>query len=82
MLTCHRAQGCDFGRVVVVHDDRSDRNRFYTAVTRGRCQGVLVGTRAQVERNMATKPRVKQRRVGLDALLSRYIPVFAEERRG
>lgn len=72
-LTCHRAQGSDFSRIVVVLDDRVDRSWLYTAVTRGRRQVVLVGTPDQVDRICATAPRVDARRVGLVALLDRHM---------
>lgn len=77
-LTCHRAQGSDFSRVVVVLDDRVDRSWLYTAVTRGRRQVVLVGTPDQVERICATAPRVDARRVGLVALLDRHMNCSTE----
>ena len=42
-LTCHRAQGSDFSRVIVMLADTADRSWLYTAITRGRQQVVLVG---------------------------------------
>ena len=69
-LTCHRAQGSDFERVIVVLDDRCDRSWLYTAVTRGRSQVVLVGTREQLTKIARTPPRVADRVVGLHHMLS------------
>lgn len=73
-LTCHRAQGSDFDRVVVILDDRTDSSWLYTALTRGRRQVVLIGTTEQVRRIVATRPRVDSRRVALDTLLSQHLP--------
>ncbi len=72
-LTCHRAQGSDFSRVVVVLDEHVDRSWLYTAATRGRLQVVLVGTRDLVRRACSTPPRVDARRVGLAALLDKHM---------
>jgi exodeoxyribonuclease V alpha subunit len=72
-LTCHRAQGSDFGRVIVVLDDRVDRSWLYTAITRGRRQVVVIGTSAQFRRVIETMPKVDERRVALDVLLNRVM---------
>ncbi len=81
-LTCHRAQGSDFGRVIVVLDGKVDRSWLYTAVTRGRRQIVLVGTLEQVRQIVATPPRVDERRVGLEALLLHFLPQSQEALHG
>lgn len=70
-LTCHRAQGSDFERVVVVLDDYCDRSWLYTAITRGRKQVVLIGTMQQLERACRTSPRVDERVVALPVLLDK-----------
>lgn len=70
-LTCHRAQGSDFDRVIVVLDDIVDRSWLYTAITRGRRQIVLIGTPSKLNRIITTAPRVNHRRIGLDVFLSR-----------
>ena len=72
-LTCHRAQGSDFSRVVVMLGDTADRSWLYTAITRGRRQVVLVGTEAQLTRIIHTAPRVDERCVALSALLARNL---------
>jgi exodeoxyribonuclease V alpha subunit len=72
-LTCHRAQGSDFSRVIVVLDDRVDQSWLYTAITRARRQVVVIGTEAQVERILGKPPRVNERCVGLETLLSRRL---------
>ncbi|WP_449410164.1 ATP-dependent DNA helicase [Methylobacterium komagatae] len=81
-LTCHRAQGSDFGRVIVVLNGKVDRSWLYTAVTRGRQQIVLVGTPEQVRQIVATVPRVDERQVGLEALLSRFLASSREALHG
>lgn len=81
-LTCHRAQGSDFSRVIVVLDGKVDRSWLYTAVTRGRRQIVLVGTPEQVRQIVATAPRVDERQVGLKALLSHFLGPSQEASNG
>ncbi|HCB74724.1 MAG TPA: hypothetical protein DEP91_00875 [Sphingomonas bacterium] len=71
-LTCHRAQGSDFERVIVFLDDDMDQSWLYTAITRGRRQVVLVGTPDQYRRIVRTTPKVDQRRVALDVLLASH----------
>lgn len=72
-LTCHRAQGSDFDRVIVVLDETVDRSWLYTAITRGRRQVVLIGTPPQLNRIIRTAPRVNNRLIGLDVFLSRAL---------
>lgn len=72
-LTCHRAQGSDFDRVIVVLDDIVDRSWLYTAITRGRRQVILIGTPPQLNRIVRTAPRVTHRLIGLDVFLSRAL---------
>lgn len=71
-LTCHRAQGSDFDRVIIILDDDMDRSWLYTAITRGRRQVVLVGEPDQYCRIVRSKPKVDRRRVALDVLLAAH----------
>lgn len=70
-LTCHRAQGSDFDTVIVSLDGKIDRSWLYTATTRGRRQVVLVGTKEQLDRAIATPPRVDDRTIALPLHLNR-----------
>lgn len=66
-ITCHKAQGSQFGRVVVpVYPSRLlDRTLLYTAITRAENQVVLVGDRAALQNALATPAHSSRRLTGI-----------------
>lgn len=76
-ITVHKAQGSQFGRVVVpVFRARNlDRTMLYTAITRATRQVLLVGDRSLAADVVKRPPSASQRRVSLGALVQQ---LFAE----
>jgi exodeoxyribonuclease V alpha subunit len=66
-LTCHKLQGSQSKRVIVILDDSSmiEQTWLYTAITRAMEQVVVVGSRYQYNSIFARTPAYKRRRVGL-----------------
>lgn len=66
-ITCHKAQGSQFRRVIVpvIEGRMIDRTWIYTALTRGVEQVVFVGNLDLVKRAVARPPIVDERTVGL-----------------
>ena len=62
-LTCHKAQGSEFPKVIVpIHRSRlMDRTLLYTAVTRAQYQVVLVGDRSAYEAAIQNPPNLSWR---------------------
>jgi len=65
-ITVHKAQGCQFNRVIVpVFESRLlDRTLIYTAMTRGVEQVVFIGDRLAFEAAVDAPPRSHERQVG------------------
>lgn len=65
-ITVHKAQGSQFGRVVIpiVESRLLDRTLIYTALTRGIKQVVFVGDRAAFDHAIKAAPRAHERMVG------------------
>ena len=66
-ITCHRAQGSQFKRVIVpvTHSRILDRTMLYTAVTRAQEQVVLVGDREAFEHAVRRPPFSSHRQTGM-----------------
>ena len=71
-VTVHKAQGSQFQRVIVpVRSSRVlDRTFVYTAITRAKCQVLLVGDIEAVRKSVLDFPKVFSRRVGLRDMLA------------
>ena len=67
-ITCHKAQGSQFRRVIipVINGKMIDRTWVYTALTRGVEQVVFVGNLELIKRAVNKPPTVEQRIVGLN----------------
>tara|TARA_B100000470_G_scaffold185702_1_gene150996 strand:- start:4379 stop:6610 length:2232 start_codon:yes stop_codon:yes gene_type:complete len=67
-ITCHKAQGSQFRRVIipVINGKMIDRTWIYTALTRGVEQVVFVGNVELIKRVVNKPPTVEQRIVGLN----------------
>lgn len=70
-ITVHKAQGCQWPRVIVPLTGHRllDRTLVYTAVTRAQQQVILVGDENAARLAVQGLPRSKQREVALDFLL-------------
>ena len=70
-ITCHKAQGSQFPRVIVpVYPSRIlDRSLLYTAITRAQSQVVLLGDQNALKRAIAAEPIEQRRNTGLTAHL-------------
>lgn len=66
-ITCHKAQGSAFDRIIVVSHDTPviDNTWFYTALTRARKQIVVIGDWDAMQRHVVSPPRAFMRTVGL-----------------
>ena len=67
-ITCHKAQGSQFRRVIipVINGKMIDRTWIYTALTRGVEQVVIVGNVGLIKRAVNKPPTFEQRIVGLN----------------
>ncbi|WP_144143982.1 ATP-dependent RecD-like DNA helicase [Paraburkholderia sp. BCC1884] len=76
VVTVHKAQGSQWGRVIVpITGNRLlDRTLVYTAVTRAQQQVILVGDKLAARRAVEGLPRARQRRIALGALLTDLLP--------
>lgn len=74
-VTVHKAQGSQWGRVIVVLTGSKmlDRTLIYTAMTRAQSQVILVGDPEAAKRAVEGIPRANTRMVGLDSLLQEYL---------
>lgn len=74
-ITVHKAQGSQFGRVVVpvFRAKNLDRTMLYTAITRATGQVVLVGDRGLAAEVVQRPPSASQRRVSLGALVQQLL---------
>lgn len=74
-VTVHKAQGSQWGRVIVVLTGSRmlDRTLIYTAMTRAQRQVILVGDPVAAQRAVEGLPRANARMVGLDSLLQEYL---------
>jgi exodeoxyribonuclease V alpha subunit len=72
-ITCHKAQGSQFRRVIipVINGKMIDRTWVYTALTRGVEQVVFIGNVELIKRAVNKPPTVEQRIVGLNHHLDR-----------
>lgn len=70
-ITCHKAQGSQFKRVIVpvFHSKLLDRTLLYTAITRAQFQVVLIGDRKAFEAAVVAEPNPSRRQTGLQAHL-------------
>jgi len=79
-VTCHKAQGSQFPRVIVPVHRQMDRfvglksrildlTWVYTALTRAECEVIFVGCEETIRKAVETGPRWQQRVVGLDGRL-------------
>lgn len=66
-ITCHKAQGSQFRRVVVLalQSRLLDRALLYTALTRAEEQVVLIGTRSAIRSSIEARPHSGMRQVGV-----------------
>ncbi len=67
-ITCHKAQGSQFRRVIVpvLPSRLLDRTLLYTAVTRAREQVVLIGNRQAFEDAVKAPPNPSRRETGME----------------
>ena len=72
-ITCHKAQGSQFRRVIipVVTKTMLDRTWIYTALTRGVKQVVLVGEQLLIKQAIESSPFIYKRTQGLDFHLNK-----------
>ena len=75
-ITCHKAQGSQFRRVVVpiLPSRLLDRTLLYTAVTRAREQVVLVGDRRAFEEAILAPPNPSRRKTAMAHHLAAALP--------
>ena len=66
-ITCHKAQGSQFSRVIIpiINGRVIDRTWIYTALTRGVKQVVFVGNVELISQAVEKQPSVNERTVGL-----------------
>jgi exodeoxyribonuclease V alpha subunit len=66
-ITCHKAQGSQFSRVIIpiINGRMIDRTWIYTALTRGIKQVVFVGNVELIKQAVEKQPSVDERIVGL-----------------
>ncbi|MBN8504484.1 MAG: AAA family ATPase [Burkholderiales bacterium] len=74
-ITVHKAQGSQFGRVIVpvFRAKNLDRTMLYTAITRATRQVLLVGDRSLAIEVIKNPPSASQRRVSLGVLAQRLL---------
>jgi exodeoxyribonuclease V alpha subunit len=70
-ITCHKAQGSQFKRIIlpIFNSRLLDRTMLYTAVTRAQEQVVIVGDRSAFEKAVIAPPSTSVRRTGMHFLL-------------
>lgn len=69
-ITCHKAQGSQFERVIVIIEstgttDFIDNTWLYTAITRAKRQVVVIGDKVLFDAKVTQKSKASQRLVGL-----------------
>lgn len=74
-ISIHKAQGSQFGRVIVPVSQSKllDRTLIYTAITRGVVQVILIGDLAAARAAVLSPPHAWLRRIGFDRLLRRRL---------
>lgn len=74
-ITCHKAQGSQFSRVIipVIRDILIDRTWIYTALTRGVKQVVFIGNTKIIKKAIESEPTALLRTVGLDYHLAEHL---------